>query len=70
MKRSIPFALQILNTAGGARCQGSTTSALARGLDCGHHRPVRSHEQGEGGNQGSGIGYDASNRRTTETQNS
>jgi len=36
----------------------------------GHLRPVRSNEPGEGENQGSGIGNDASVRGTAETQNS
>ena len=70
MKRSIPFALQIPDTTGGGRRQGSTTSALARGLDRDHHRTVRSHEQREGEHQGSGIGNDASIRGMAETQNS
>ena len=69
MKLSFPFALQILDTAAGARRQGSATSALARGLDRGRRRSVRSHEQGEGDNQGSGIGHDASIRGMAETQN-
>ena len=70
MKLSIPFALQIRNTTGGARRQDSATSALARGLDCGRLRPVRSHEQAEGDYQGSGIGNDASITGMAETQNS
>jgi len=68
MKLSFPFALQILDTAGGDRRQGSATSALTRGLDRGHRRPVRSNEQDDGGNQGSGIGNDASIRGMAETQ--
>ncbi|HID48122.1 MAG TPA: hypothetical protein EYP40_00645 [Chromatiales bacterium] len=53
MRRPFPFALQILDTAGGGRRQGSATSALRRGLDCGHPRLVGFNEQGEGENQGS-----------------
>ena len=70
MNLSFPFAQQILDTTGGARRQGSATSALMRGLDRGHRRPVRSNEQGEGENQGSGIVTDASIRGMAETQKS
>jgi len=70
VKLSFPFALQILDKAGGGRRQGSTTSELARGRDCARRRPLRSNEQGEGEKQGSGIGYDASTRGMIDTQNS
>jgi len=52
MKRSFPFALEILHKAGGARRQGSATSALARGLDCGRHRPSDPMSRTKGKNKG------------------
>lgn len=70
MRASFPFALQILDTTGGARRQGSATSALTRGLDGDRRRHVGCLEQGEGGNQGSGIGNDAPTTGATETRNS
>lgn len=68
MRQSDPIALQIMDTTGGARRQGSSTSALTRGLDCAPRRPVRCLEQGDGANQGSGIEHGATDGGMTETQ--
>ena len=64
-----PFALEIPDTPAGARRQGSATSALKRGLDCGHRRPKDGLDQSEGKNQGNSIGNDASIAGTEKTQN-
>lgn len=70
MRQPDPIALQIMDTTAGDRRQGSSTSALARGLDCGPRRPIRCLEQGDGANQGSGIEHGATDGEMTETQNS
>ena len=48
MKLSIPFALQFRNTAAGARRQGSSTSALTRGLDGARRRPSDAESRAKG----------------------
>ena len=63
-----PFALEIPDTTAGARRQGSSTSALTRGLDCGHRQPKDDLDQSEGKNQGNGIGNDASITGIEKTQ--
>lgn len=66
---TFPFALKNLDCAAGVRRQGSSTSALTRGLDGERHRRFGCLEQGEGDTLRLGIDEDASTTGTEKTQN-
>ena len=67
---TFPFALKNLDSAAGARRQGSSTSALTRGLDGERRQRGGCLEQGEGDTLRLGIDVDASTTGTEKTQNS
>jgi len=65
----MPFALPILDTSGGGRRQGSSTSALARGLDRGLAAPCDPMNKAKGAPKGLVVSAAPSHRqgRSDET---